>query len=733
MRFRRKTTLAATLFLAFVATCCSRPKPQVHESNGYINSRVCANCHAEIYEHYRHTGMARAFSTPSGENVLTGPAFFHRASGVWFQTISKDGRWIQRSWQIGYDGKEDNVRESTVDYVMGSGNHVRTYLHRTARDTLIELPLAWYAEDGGTWAMNPGYDLSQLPSSRKVGYNCMFCHNAYPTIPSGHDEVGAEPVFSAPLPEGIDCQRCHGPGADHVRAAQAPSPKLADLKKAIVNPMRLAAARSMEVCLQCHLETTSALLPNSIRRFDRGPYSYRPGEPLSAFRLIFDHAPGEGMDGKFEIVSSAYRLRKSQCFQASSNDRLTCTTCHNPHDITHGPDAADRYNGVCRQCHSVVNAKSHPKTGNCIGCHMPKRRTEDVVHAVMTDHLIQRRPAGGLLADIPERHAEYHGEVVQYGNADPLYTAVAQVITKSNLNAGIPRLESAIAQEKPSALEFELELAEAYANTNQFEKAINSFQRALARRPGSAFLMRRLASALRGAGQLQQAADTLQRATQADPSDAEAWYGLGPILSDLGRKSDAISALRKATELDPEFAEARNSLGVVLAETGEVDLAEASFRGALRIQPTLTVAHANLANLLASKNNLVEAAWHYERAGSKAVDQFNYGVTLARMNRLADAQTKIEAALKADPNLAEAHDVLGGLLENRGRIDAALAQYREAVRIRPSFGKAHLDLGAILLLHHDLDAATREFRQAAADPNPAIRQQAQEALRSIAR
>ena len=39
----------------------------------------------------------------------------------------------------------------------------------------------------------------------------------------------------------------------------------------------------MEVCTQCHLETTSAPLPNAIRRFDRGPFSYRPGEPLSAF------------------------------------------------------------------------------------------------------------------------------------------------------------------------------------------------------------------------------------------------------------------------------------------------------------------------------------------------------------------------------------------------------------------------------------------------------------------
>jgi len=668
--------------------------------------------------------MAHAFYAPTADSFPGAKPYFHRASGTWFQMISKDGGWVQRSWQTGYDGKEDNAQELKIDFIMGSGNHVRTYLHRTARGTLIELPLAWYAEKGGTWAMNPGYDVSHLPVSRKVGYDCMFCHNAYPSIPAGHEAAGVEPVFSEPLPEGIDCQRCHGPGEHHVRAAQIPNAKLEDVKKAIVNPRG-----NMEVCLQCHLETTSAPLPNSIRRFDRGPFSYRPGEPLSAFMLAYDHAPGTGRDGKFEIVSSAYRLRKSQCF-LQSKGTLTCTTCHNPHDIPHSPTAADHYNSICRQCHIVVRAKNHPATENCIDCHMPKRRTEDVVHAVMTDHLIQRRPAGNLLAEIPERHDfEYRGEVVPYGDADELYTAVAQVSAKSNLDTGIPRLESAIAQRKPSQAEFYLEMGDAYTNTNQFKKAVEPYRQALSRRPGSALILRRMANALRESGQSQEALDALVRATQFEPANAEAWYDLGLLQSDLGRKPDAIASLRKANELDPEFANAENSLGAVLAETGQTDLAETAFRAALRMEPTLTAAHANLANLLASKNDLVQAAWHYERASAKAVDQFNYGITLARMNRLADAQTHIEAAIKADPNLAEAHDVLGGLLENRGRIDAALIQYREAVRVRPNFGKAHLDIGAVLASRRDFAGAAEEFRKAAEDPE--IRPQAEQALRSI--
>ena len=82
--------------------------------------------------------------------------------------------------------------------------------------------------------------------------------------------------------------------------------------------------------MQCHLETTSAELPGSITKFNRGVFSYRPGEPLGDYTQYFDHAPNTGHDDKLEIVSEAYRFRQSACF-LKSQGRLTCTTCHNPH------------------------------------------------------------------------------------------------------------------------------------------------------------------------------------------------------------------------------------------------------------------------------------------------------------------------------------------------------------------------------------------------------------------
>jgi len=119
--------------------------------------------------------------------------------------------------------------------------------------------------------------------------------------------------------------------------------------------------------MQCHLEPTSTGIPSLIRKFNRGPFSFVPGEPLSDFVLAFDLARGTGHDDKFEIVgSSAYRLRQSQCF-LKSNGAMTCLTCHDPHEPAGTTHVAD-YNRRCLSCHP----KSAAKPANCVDCHMPR-------------------------------------------------------------------------------------------------------------------------------------------------------------------------------------------------------------------------------------------------------------------------------------------------------------------------------------------------------------------------
>lgn len=727
-RWRKPWIVLPGGLIIALASCSRRDAVTPQAKNEYVDAATCAQCHADIASNYSKTGMARSFQSPDAASIANPKAYFHRASATWYQIVSRDGGWYQRWWQIGFKGKDESAGESKIDYVMGSGNHVRTYLHRTARGTLIELPLAWYAEKGGTWALNPGLDTSDPPIGRKISYDCMFCHNSYPEIPSGHEDAGSEPVFAGQLPQGIDCQRCHGPGGNHIQALRQSDAKLSDIRAAIVNPSRLGKERAMEVCMQCHLETTSAPLPGVVRRFDRKPFSYHPGEPLSAFQLSFDQAPGSGREGKFEIVSSVYRLRQSKCF-LESNGQLSCTTCHDPHEIRHGQTAVDGYNRVCARCHEParIAVQAHPSGGNCVGCHMPKRRAEDVVHAVMTDHLIQRRPPADLLTEFPERHGpvlEYRGEVVPYGDKDDLYTAVAQVTHKSNLQAGITRLQAEIARQKPDRPEFYMELGDALQRAGRSEESAAAYRVAIEKRPASALLWARLAQPLRTLGKSQEPLDAMLKSVQADPNQPDTWYNLALLQSDLGDKKSAIDSFRKSVALDPEFADSRNSLGAVLAETGQVREAEAQFRGALSIRPALPGAHAYLAFLLANRGNFEEAVWHFERAGDGAFNQFNYGVILARMNRIAQARIHLERSLQADAKQPVAHEVLGGLLAAEGRIPEAVSHYKEAIQLRPDFGQAHLDLAVALARQGDRAGAAAEFRAAQSDPDPQIHQMA---------
>jgi tetratricopeptide (TPR) repeat protein len=729
------------IILLLLAAGCARKQPEPRAEATYVDSKTCAACHASHAASFHQTGMGRSFYRATPENMAhftDGAAFYHKASDRYYQMLRRGDRFFQRRYQKGANGEETNVVEEAVDYVMGSGNHARTYIHRTEQNRLMQLPVTWYPEKSGTFAMSPGYDRADhFDFRRKIGYDCFFCHNAYPAIAAGRDAADADPVYPAQLPEGIDCQRCHGPGSAHVDAAQHNRP-VVEIQKAIVNPARLSADRQLEICMQCHLETTSFVLPASIQRYERGTFSFRPGEPLADFMLHFDHAQGTGHDDKFEIVSAAYRLRQSKCFQASAG-KLVCTTCHNPHQ------AAAQYNATCQECHAAI-ADGHPSGPDCISCHMAKRRTDDVVHAVMTDHRILRRlPARDLLATLPERHdseGAYRGEVVLYyppslpaGADRDLYLAVAQVAQKSNLEAGIPKLQTAIRTHLPRRPEFSMALAQALLATGRRDEAVAIYRSALQSDPRLVPALRALGEALEKGGDAAGAIAQLGQARAIAPGDPATLHELGLAYRQLGRNSEALAALQEAVRLDPELPEIRNSLGNMLLETGDRDRAEEVLREAIRSQPDSAAAHADLGNALAAKGDVSHAEAEYHLAiqfdPANAVAHYGYGAALASRGRFDVAQKNIEEAVRLSPDFAEAQAILGDLYARRGAWQKAIPHYREALRVQPNSGRANLGLGTALAATRDAAGARPYLTRAAQDPSPEVKQEAQELLKQL--
>ncbi len=576
-------------------------------------SPLCRNCHRDLYDRYALSPMGRSFYKASGaaliEDWTVQNRLDHAASSRSYDMFRRDGRIFVRRGGL----------ELRVDFIVGSGTRARTYLHQTPEGRLIELPVSWYTQEK-RWAMAPGYDRANHPDfSRTVNHKCMFCHNAYPDVPAARARPGWDDDvrFPAQLPLGINCERCHGDGTKHARDGSPAS---------IVNPVKLSRERQMDVCMQCHLETTSFRLPDSLRRFGRGFYSFLPGEALGDYAVYFDHAPGSGHEDKFEIVSAAYRLRQSACFLKSGT--MTCGTCHNPH-------RAVDVRAQCLGCHT----QPHTAGGNCITCHMPLRRTEDVVHVAMTDHRIAKGPfPGDLLAPRREKtEAEqvYRGGVVQYYPAagDTLYLAVAQVKEKANLPAGVPMLAEFLAARPVPHAEPYFELAEAQAVLGLGEDSRRSYAMALER----------------------------------DPEFVQAANNLGNLLAAAGRFGEAIPLYRRAVALDPGSAETLRNLGLTLRDAGDAAGAERALRDATRAYPLFAAAWRDLGSLLLSQGQLAAAREPLERAllldHTDVKTQNNLGLAFWAMGERARARPYLEYTLRHGDRAAAA--LARKLLETR--------------------------------------------------------------------
>lgn len=92
----------------------------------------------------------------------------------------------------------------------------------------------------------------------------------------------------------------------------------------------------------------------------------------------------------------------------------------------------------------------------------------------------------------------------------------------------------------------------------------------------------------------------------------------------------------------------------------------------------------------------------------------NLGDVYLQAGKLDAAKAEYEAALKINPQEVNAHSNLGIILAQQNQLDAAIAQFQQALAIRPNFGRAVNNLAVALYQEGHLDAALAEYRQAEA-------------------
>ncbi len=603
----------ALLVLARFGASLADPGLASGAAPGYVDDALCGECHGALAEAYeRDVGMARSFGRPDPTTRVedfSRARVEHAPSGQHMELAQREGRLIFRRWVPDGQGRPQHLLELPVDFWLGSGHHARVYLYRTPWGELYQLPIAWYAQER-RFGMAPGYDRPDHDGvQRRVRRECLFCHDAYPDAPAGSDARFAPQVFPARLPEGIGCQRCHGPGARHATLAdEEPADtdaSRARVRAAIVNPARLAPGLRDDVCSGCHMQPALAL--PGLRRAGRGDWSFRPGEDLAEYLVQVDaEYEGEPRAARFEINHHPYRLRQSRCFERSAG-RLSCLTCHDPHRKPAPAARAEHYRAACLTCHRAeactgrAQAKA-PLRDDCVACHMPPRRPQDVVHVVMTDHRIQRRPApeAERLAPRAERDPVLTDAFVLEPArlpAGPLAEIMraASVVSAARSPAAVTRFEHLLRRQADDEPELWLLLAEGQLQQQRFAAAEASLRRVLARRPGHAQAEEWTALALAGQRRYDEAVALWRSLLARGAAGPEAWFNLGRVLLGTRRAHEALPAFDRALELRPNLTAAWFQRGEALRELGRADEARAAWERALVWDPSHARARERLA------------------------------------------------------------------------------------------------------------------------------------------
>lgn len=362
--------------------------PSARPSGGYVGSERCAACHAKEFETYRAHPMANSMSEVAIKSDTAGG---FRAAGHEFQVEVRDGAmWhvVRRS----VPNFDPLYRiEEPIRFSIGSGRRGRSYAVQRG-SMLYQSPISWYTSHG--WGLSPGYqERERVPAfERRLGDGCVQCHAGRVEGLAGRSDEFTPAVLAEAA---IGCERCHGPGREHIeRHAQGPSRDSGE-HDPIVNPKRLDPAAREAVCYQCHMTGAERVL-----RFGRSEFDFRPGDRFEEVWLAFVHdskSSGEAMDA----VSQVEQMEGSLCFQRSAG-RMGCTSCHDPHGVPAAEKRVAFFRERCVACHdgsskggcSLPEPERRGKSpeDSCIACHMPRGAAGDVPHTSQTDHRILRSP-----------------------------------------------------------------------------------------------------------------------------------------------------------------------------------------------------------------------------------------------------------------------------------------------------------------------------------------------------
>lgn len=563
---------------------------------GYVGPAVCARCHAERVaecegsSHWQTCRPPRAPQMPPGFDAAP-RRFVPRFSGVSFEMEAEDGRYTQKTVRTVASGRQSV--STRIDLVLGSGKADDVYLAWHDDGRMHELPIAWLWPLATWGASHFCHEWGEGDFSRAMTVRCLECHNTWIDYqPGSNNRYRREGAIL-----GVTCERCHGPGNEHVAYHQQ-HPE-ARSSHAIVHPARLDRERLIEVCTQCHSNAIAHRRP---------PFTYRPGESLADFFRTLTIARSEDDHVANQIES----LRQSRCFQNSQ--AMTCITCHDPHRA--GSQVESRATS-CRPCHQPGDCGEQDRLpvavqDNCTGCHMPQRIKINVKFETENDNFV------------PPIRRFAHRIAIDFQARDEVLLAWHRAQPGADHQAQAARLER-------SLVDYWLAQSSTEREQRRYLAAISAAREALAIDDS-----RDTRDALRALVEIQTrlyddwaralhqiaanhpdaALQTLQQMLSITPDDAEIHSKLGTLLAMAGQKRLAIPHLEAVALLDPNNASGLGVLGKLAFLDGQFDEAIRSWGRATQIDPWNAQIHFDLGQAWFALNRPEEAVGCLQQAGT---------------------------------------------------------------------------------------------------------------------
>lgn len=549
---------------------------------GYAGAAACTPCHEAIAKSYAKHGMARTGLRPLAELdrawlatiFAAAPPVTHAPTGFSYRPYRDGERFF-----VEETGEGGHAWTRQITHALGSGEAGMAFYTKEG-DRFFQIPIDWYPRDG-RWGIDPGFATNDLRFSTTLDTVCIACH----TDPLRRSARSAS-VFLDPLPPGVGCERCHGPGAAHVASSKSED---------IASARRMTQRQQIDVCAQCHEDVGSVYLPG------RQPFGFRPGDALGAFRRSHVREPGE--PDRVVLLAHPERMMRSACFVKSAG-ALTCTTCHDPHVSSRGRSVA-QWRATCNGCHAdakhactedkQVRAKA---ADDCVRCHMRRRATDDVPAVDVVDHWIQVRPPP--TATTPEAPAK---QVVAWSSAAPEIEAEAALAMGLDFHGDTDRAEAraqaAIAAGSRVPEVYELVAAHQGAR-RAYDAAARTLAKALAFEPDRRRTLLAFALAALDASTPAwsvEANRALDRLIALDPRDQRALEVAGMLALRDKRYGEGKQLLTRAAAAGPGGGAARVGLAALALHEADQKTAVEQLEAARTIEPRDSWIRQRLAGL----------------------------------------------------------------------------------------------------------------------------------------